>query len=235
MKKYFLVCIVIALFGFAADKKVQLRPHEHHVIQLDEPSDICLNADGSSFYIVSNRGSIAEIDGNGKILRKTKYDGSDYESICIKDNQLYAIDESYRRVDVLDQADFKLRKSLYLTYMGPRNKGFEALTYIPAEKKFIAVTESPVMVYELNEQLQVINQLSPKWFSEISAVTYHNNYLWFLSDSKHEVLQVKIDDYKVVKQYNVPLNNPEGICFDANGNLIIVSDDMGQLFKFKLN
>jgi len=136
---------------------------------------------------------------------------------------------------VLDEKDFKLKRSLYLTFMGPRNKGFEGLTYLPSDKKFIAVTEKPVMIFELNEQLQVINQLLPKQFSELSAVTYHDNYLWMLSDEKHEVLQVNPSDYSIIKHFNVPVNNPEGICFDANGDLVILSDDMSELFKFKMN
>lgn len=206
------------------------------MVQYSEPSDICQTSyDDSHFYIVSNQGSIAETDSNGKILRQTKYDGSDYESVCVKDSQIYVIDESLRRIDVLDEKDFKLKKSIYLTFMGPRNKGFEGLTYIPNEKKFVAITEKPVVLFELNEQLHVINQLMPKQFSELSAVTYHNEYLWLLSDEKHEVLQVNPSDYSIIKHYNVPVNNPEGICFDENGDLVILSDDMSKLFKFKMN
>lgn len=236
MRNYFSLLLFVLLCSFKNDKHVRLHAYKHFTIHLDEPSDICLTSnDASHFYIVSNRGCIAETDSSGKILRKTKYDGSDYESVCVKDHQIYTIDESLRRIDVLDEADFKLKKSIYLTFMGPRNKGFEGLTYIPSEKKFITVTEKPVMIYELNEQLQITNQLSPKQFSELSAVTYHNNYLWFLSDEKHEVLQLNPSDYSVVRHYNVPVNNPEGISFDANGDLLILSDDMSELFKFKMN
>jgi uncharacterized protein YjiK len=147
---------------------------------------------------------------------------------------IYAIDESLRRVDVINESDFKVRKSMVLHFAGGRNKAFEGLTYIPSQKKFITATETPVIVFELNEQLQVINQIQLKQFRELSALTYHDNYLWFLSDEDHEVMKVDPADYSIVKRWSIPVINPEGICFDEQGNLLIVSDDMEELFKFKI-
>jgi len=203
---------------------------------LSEPSDICLTiADPDHYYIVSNRGSIGETDNHGKVLRRTKYDGSDYEAICTKDNQIYAFDESARRIDVIDEKDFKVRKSVYVHFAGGRNKSFEGLTYVPSEKKFIATIEKPAMVYELDEQLHVISQMETKQFGELSAVTYYKNYLWFLSDEGHCVMKVNPADYSIEKTWKLPVINPEGIAFDKDGNLLILSDDMAMLFKFKMD
>ncbi|HWB63705.1 MAG TPA: SdiA-regulated domain-containing protein [Chitinophagales bacterium] len=233
MKKYIPLLLLVLACGF---KKIPyLKPYYHHDINLAEPSDICLTATNpSNYYIVSNRGSIAEADSNGKILRQTKYDGSDYESVCMKGGMIYALDESLRRVDVMTEKDFTIKKSIYLHFGGGRNKAFEGLTYIPSAKKFIAVIEKPAMIYEYSEDFTPLNQLRPKQFSELSSVTYHNNYLWLLSDEDHRVMKVNPDDYSILQSWNVPVINPEGICFDTNGNLLIVSDDMSQLFKFKL-
>ena len=233
MQKYATLLLLLVLCS--VKKTPYLKPYYHHSINIAEPSDICLTTqDPSHYYIVSNRGCIAETDSTGKILRQTKYDGSDYEAICVKDNMIYALDESLRRIDVLMESDFKIKKSLYLNYAGARNKGFEGLVYIPEKKKFIAVIEKPAMIVELNEQLQVTNQLLLKQFSELSSITYHDNYLWLLGDEQHLVMKVNPDDYSIVKSWNIPVINPEGICFDANGNLLIVSDDMSELFKFKM-
>jgi uncharacterized protein YjiK len=233
MKKYFPLLLVIACCSLKGVE--HLKPYEHHSLNISEPSDICLTSDNPShYYIVSNRGSIAETDSNGKVLRKSKRDGSDYEAVCVKDHMIYAIDESLRRVDVINESDFKVRKSMVLHFAGGRNKAFEGLTYIPSQKKFITATETPVIVFELNEQLQVINQIQLKQFRELSALTYHDNYLWFLSDEDHEVMKVDPADYSIVKRWSIPVINPEGICFDEQGNLLIVSDDMEELFKFKI-
>ena len=211
-----------------------LKPYFRHEVNIDEPSDICLaTADPSHYYIVSNRGSIAETDSNGKVVRHTKWDGSDYEAICTKDNMIYAVDESMRRIDVINESDFKLKKSVYLNYGGARNKGIEGLIYLPDQKKFIAVIEKPAMIIEMNEQLQVTSQMLMKQFFELSSITYHDHFLWLLGDENHEVMKVNPDDYSIVQRWNLPIVNPEGICFDTNGNLLIVSDDMATLFKFR--
>ena len=226
----FLLLIVLC----SVTKTPYLKPYFKHDINIQEPSDICLTtADPSHYYIVSNRGQIAETDSNGKVIRQTKWDGSDYEAICTKDNMIYAVDESMRRIDVFTESDFKLKKSMYLNYSGARNKGIEGITWVPDQKKFVCIIEKPAMVIELNEQLQVINQMLVKQFFELSSITYHDHYLWFLGDEQHLVQKVNPEDYSIVAKWNIPVINPEGICFDRSNNLLIVSDDMSELFKFK--
>lgn len=235
MKK-FLTGILLLVLCSAKSGQQHLKPYFHHDINIPEPSDICLSTiDPSHYYIVSNRGCIAETDSNGKILRHTPFDGSDYEGVCIKDNMIYAMDESMRRIDMINQSDFSLHRSYYLNYSGARNKGFEGLVYMPDRKLFVAVVEKPAIVMELNEQLQVVSQTQMRQFFELSSVTYHDKFLWFLSDENHEVMKVNPDNFAILKRWNLPVNNPEGICFDTNNNLLIVSDDMSELFKFKIS
>lgn len=228
-----LVLCVVALSGF--QKTERLKPHSIHTISLEEPSGICRSALAlNSFYMVSNRGCIAETDEHGKIIRRTKYDGSDFEDIFMADSLLYVIDESLRKIEVLHARDFSLVNMAFLPFHGPRNAGFESISLIPDQKKIIAITEDPVVICELDEQLRVTRQVSFKQFGEVSSVTYHDNYLWFLSDRNHEVMQVNPADYKIVKRWKIPVINPEGICFDATGELLVLSDDMGMLFRFKI-
>ncbi|MDB5284673.1 MAG: hypothetical protein JWO06_3748 [Bacteroidota bacterium] len=233
MKKIVPIVFVFVLCSLKTSQS--LKSWYHHSLNISEPSDICLSArDPSHYYIVSNRGCLAETDSTGKVIRKTQYDGSDYEAVCVKDNMIYALDESLRRLDIMTESDFKIKKSLFLNYSGSRNKGFEGLVYIPGQKKFVAVIEKPATIVEMNDQMQVTNQLQLKQFHELSSVTYYNNFLWLLSDEDHEVLKVNPDDYSILGRWKLPVINPEGICFDNDGNLLIVSDDMSELFKFKI-
>lgn len=240
MKKYLFLLLIIPLCSFKKGEPLfpkykHLKPYFHKDVNLLEPSDICLtDSDPTHFFIVGNRGVIAETDSNGKVLRHTKQDGSDYESVCVKDNMIYALDESLRRLDIIDEKTFEVKKSIQIPYGGARNKGIEGLTYIPSQKKFVAVIEKPAMIVELNEQMQLIAQTKLKNIRELSSVTYHDNFLWLLSDEDETVYKVNPADYTIIDQWKIPVINPEGICFDANGNLIIVSDDMSTLFKFKI-
>ena len=240
MRKFIFLLLIIPLCSFKKGEPMfpklkHLKPYFHRDINLLEPSDICLTTpDPSHFYVVGNRGMLAELDSSGKVLRHTKQDGSDYEAVCVKDNMIYAIDESMRRMDIIDEKTFDIKKSVLIPYSGARNKGFEGLTYIPSMKKFVTVIEKPAAIIELNEQMQVISQSKMKGVRELSSITYHDNFLWLLSDEDETVYKVNPADYSIVDSWKVPVINPEGICFDTAGNLIIVSDDMSTLFKFKI-
>ena len=90
------------------------------------------------------------------------------------------------------------------------------------------------MIFELNDQLQQQAEVKAKQFSELSSVTYHEGFYYFLTDEGHAVMKCDPNDYSILETWHIPVNNPEGITFDKEGNLIIVSDDMAELFKFKM-
>jgi hypothetical protein len=46
------------------------------------------------------------------------------------------------------------------------------------------------------------------------------------------VYQLNVDDYSIIQQWKIPVLNPEGICFDAKENLIILSDDRQSIYTF---
>jgi sugar lactone lactonase YvrE len=53
-----------------------------------------------------------------------------------------------------------------------------------------------------------------------------------LSDDDRTVLKVNPTNYEVVSKWIVPIINPEGIAFNAEGKLIIVSDDRKMIYYF---
>ena len=129
MKKIFPFLLLLVLCS--VKKTPYLKPYFQKDINIQEPSDICLTTDDPShYYIVSNRGQIVETDSNGKVLRQTKWDGSDYEAICTKDNMIYAVDESMRRIDVFTESDFKLKKSSLCMRFKRRRKKYKSKSKI---------------------------------------------------------------------------------------------------------
>ena len=108
MKKSLFMLLLLPLCAFKLGpgvKSSHLKPYYHHGISIDEPSDICHSSiDPTHYIVVGNRGSLCEIDENGKTIRSTQNNGSDYEACCTKDGQLYVVDESVRRVDLVDEA-----------------------------------------------------------------------------------------------------------------------------------
>ena len=204
----------------------------HTKVNVMEPSDICLADDNQNFYIAGNRGTVAKIDVNGNVLQSVDCAGSDYEGIYLKENELYVVDETFRRVDIYDKNSLKKMRRIYLSDHGALNKSFEGITYIPSQHKFITITENPVSIHEYNEEWQEKNVITETPFAEASSITYHNGFLWLLSDEKETIYQLNADDYSIINQWKIPVLNPEGICFDAKENVIILSDDKQSFYTF---
>jgi len=224
----------LLLFSFLAllpGKIPTIKPATWTGIPVAEPSGICVTASGH-YFVVSDNGVFCEIDKDGKLLRSEKL-GMDLEDVCSVGTDLYIMDESARLIYVLDEQTWKQKAIHSLNYNGGRNKGFESITYIPEKKHFIVITEKmPLIIVETDENFNALNQVELKGISDMSSATYYNHKLWLLSDEDHTVFKVNPDDFSIEKKWNIPIYNPEGICFDTDGTMRIVSDDCRRLYIF---
>jgi uncharacterized protein YjiK len=95
------------------------------------------------------------------------------------------------------------------------------------------ITEKdPTIVFELNEQLEVLDQVTINIGSDISAATFYKDNLYVLSDEAHTIFQLDPKTYAVIKQWELNIINPEGIAFMPDGQVAVVSDDAGIIYYF---
>ena len=218
-----LTLLLAGLLSMAADASspVSLRPAWFKTLRIAEPSGICLTGD-QHYFIASNNGVLVETDKDGKVLRKENL-GMDIEDLCSVGHDLFILDESLRLVYCLDQESWKIKNTYCIPYNGARNKGYESIVYLPESRHFLLLTEKqPVMVVETDEHFVPLGQRTVEGFSDLSSATWFQGNLWFLSDEDRTVSRVNPADYTVQKQWKVPVYNPEGICFDADGSLRIL-------------
>ena len=184
------------------------------------------------FYIASDDGNFFSIDGNGRVIKSIPL-GMDIEDVCMVGDDIAVMDESLRLIYILDKETFKVKETHSITYSGARNFSFESLTFLPTNNEYIIITEKmPSILFVLNNQFQVINQVTLKISNDISSATFYNGALWILSDEDHTLFKMNPDDFSVEKKWNIPVYNPEGICFDNDGSMRIVSDDMRSMYIF---
>jgi uncharacterized protein YjiK len=201
-----------------------------------EPSDIVYAPDNSCIYIISDKGLLCKTDTNGKILATAEVKGLDFEGMSMHEGNIYVTDERTRRIMVYSQNNLELIKQNELSYLGGINLGYEGIVYNAKKGCFIAVTEKdPTWFFELNKDLMKINEIRMKVASDISGLYYHNDLLYALSDEDQMVIEMDPLTYKVIQKWKVPVTNPEGICFDPNGNLVVLSDMEQKIYKFRLD
>lgn len=235
MKTLYITFLTLFSFGSFAQKPIKISPERKIHINIPEPSDLCVHPNGNSLFVVSDNGFLYETDLEGTILRKADYKGLDCEGVFADEKNVYVAEEFSRKIRVFDIEKLNNHQAVYLEYNGARNSGYEALTFNKVKNRFVLLTEkNPVYLFELDENLQKINEIDLSHLSrDISAATYHNDHLWLLGDEEMTVYKLNPHNYQVLNSWKLPVVNPEGLAFDQNGNMLILSDDMQLLYYFK--
>jgi uncharacterized protein YjiK len=217
----------------ATAQKNMLKPIAHQwVAGIQEPSDISVSKNG--YFMVSDHGKLYATDATGKVLQKATEEGADYEGVYAWNDKVYVSEESFRKVCVYDALTLKFISSYPVNYSGGRNDGVEAICRNETKNCFVLITEkNPSVLFETDTNFQIISE-RPSPVEEVSAVTWHNGSLYILSDEAHTVYKVDPTTYSILAQWPVMVTNPEGICFNSKGELIILSDDRAMFFTFNL-
>lgn len=232
MKSITIFAVVASLFAATPITKITYEKSVN--IPVLEPSDIASSSDGK-YYAVSDNGYLAELDENMNLLRKSDFIGLDFEGVYCDEKYVYIMDESLRKITVLDKQNLKPVRSNTIVYSGGRNQGFESLTYNPITKRFITITEkNPTMIVELDENFVKLNEVPLKIARDISSATYHDGKLYVLSDEDETVFCLNPDNYSVIGKWKINILNPEGITFNKDGKMVICSDDMHHAYFFNL-
>lgn len=226
--------LLLSTISLTAQKKSKLKPTKSISIEVPEPSDICFSSKNNSFFIVSDTGILFETKLNGDIIRKKKQKDTDFEAVYSDDKFVYAVDESNRTIYQYDIVDFKKIKETVFPYNGARNKGYESFTYDETKKRFILITESePTLLFELDINFNIVKQTDiSSVASDISSARFYKNNLWLLSDEDMTLIKLNPETFEVLNKWKLPIINPEGLAFDAAGNILITSDDMQRLYFF---
>ncbi len=231
--KYILLLLLLTV-SFRQNNTSPLVIQSKSVINIPEPSDICLSADGKNLYIVSDRGYLYITDLNLVNIKKINLHKKDAEAVFANEKYIYIMEERSRTISVYDAKTYDSLWSKKLYFEGKyKNHGFESLTYNPIRKIFIAVSEKhPMQVWELDEELNQIKIIPISGAKDISSATWYQNKLYFLSDEDSKIMEVDPVNYTIKKEWYLGIENPEGICFLSSGQFIIVCDEISTMYKY---
>ena len=233
MKKIFIAAALFVSYQLPAQK---LHCIQKIRTQVPEPSDIVYTQDFSGFYSVSDQGVLFRTDTNGHIIQKAKHTGTDFEGVYADDQFVYVTDERNRSVLVYSADQLTFIKQYQIPYLGAANEGYEGITFNQKKKCFVlCIEKNPVSLVELNEQFQQLGSYLIPHVSDLSSLCYYNNFLYALSDEDEKVLKLDPISYAVLSSWKIPVTNPEGICFDKQGHLVIQSDKDQKIYKFDLS
>ena len=207
--------------------------HFKSLKNIPEPSDVVYDKETNHFFIVSDHGMLFECNLDGSIIRKAEYEGLDFEGVEVKDSFLYVSDESPRKVYKYRKSDLSMVKEYSVSWAGAMNKAFESITYNYAKKCFVLVAQYPTVIIEYNDDFKEINRYKFHSTRDVSDARWYNGDIYLLGSLDETIFKCDPITYEVKEWYKIDVLNPEGLAFDADGNVTITSDNLQRIYFFK--
>jgi len=240
-----LLTLVLILSGCSS------KTSKNVIAEVPEASGICYSTSRDSLFVANDEGSIYEITKKGKKVRKKKIGKYDLEGVACDDENslLYFAVEVKESILVVDMKSLKVIKEVKIdrafdgktVIKKDKEHGIEAITLINGDiyisnqsyKKYPNKDASIVFrVGSLKKKKTKIKEIINHGFVDVAGLSYHNGYLYMVSDKKDLFIKYDLADKKVVKKRKLPKFAQEGITFDGDG-YIYFADDEGRVLKYK--
>ena len=207
--------------------------HFSSLNRIPEPSDIVYDKDTKHFFIVSDHGMLFECDLTGKIIRKADEEGLDFEGVEVTDSFVYVSDETPRKIYQYRKSDLSLVKTYMVTWGGAANKAFESITYNETKKCWVLVSEAPVVIIEYDAHFKELDRHHFHATRDVSGARWYKGAMYLVGNKDETIFKCDPVTYEVLESYKIDILNPEGMTFDADGNVSMTSDDLQRIYFFK--
>ncbi|NQT25698.1 SdiA-regulated domain-containing protein [candidate division KSB1 bacterium] len=208
--------------------------------EMKEPSGLSLGEHNQSLWTVSDppENKVYEMDLQGNILRTLKFNGEDLEGVEYDSSNkvIWIIDEKKRELIKLDTSGTVLEHHEILVENPNKNEGLEGISITASNQFWLVNQKNPCEVIELNSNFSIRAQFTFDSIDDLSGLCNDAvaGQFWMLSSANRLLIQWSQTE-GIIDQYNLPMNNPEGIAIDFSNNLVyIVSDFQAKLFIFQL-
>jgi len=249
MKTYFTTNILIFLFLST------LTLNAKTIAKIPEASGIKYVKKSNSLFVVNDEGTIYELSKKGKILRKRFLGKYDLEGITYdkKNDKLLLAVEGDESILILDresldfEQEIKIKRKYKKLKLLKKSKkaGIEAIAidengdiYLSNQsrityKKKLKVNASVVFkIDSLDKKKAKITEVFNHGYIDIAGLTFHDGYLYMVSDKKNLLIKYDIKTNTTIKKIKLKKSAQEGICFDDKNN-IYIADDKGRILKYK--
>lgn len=219
-------------FSFSNPSVISLKAVEKVNLKFAEPSDVSYF--NHQYFFACDNGCLKITNDSFKVTKTIKFEGADLEGVFADGAHIYLSDESGRQIITLNASDFSVVSKVSVAYNGARNFGMESICTDGKGNFYSAAEKEPVLLMRWTGNFSVSDNRELANYSDISGMTFHDGVLWILSDEDHSITKVNATDYSVIDKWDIPVYNPEGICFNDKGQLVICSDRMSKLFIFNI-
>ncbi len=234
--KYYLWFPLVLLVSACTD------PEGKVIAKIPEASGISYCSSDDTLVVANDEGTYYKISRKGKILQKTILGDYDLEGVVCEDRKMiFALeDKGMLVVDRLTGG----KKEIHLDTTYKRKKlplfskrsGIEGIAkvgnsiYLAKQSK--KKKRSFIAVVRLMPYPSRIVDVIEHHVADTAGLTYHNGYLYMVSDKEDLLIKYDLEKKKIVQKVKLEKGAWEGIAFDAKG-FVYLADDDGRIVKYK--
>ena len=228
--KAFLI-LLISAHCLHAQEFERIIPKQKISVPVEEPSDVCVK--GNEFIVVSDKGDVFSLSKDFSQKRLLQSNLSDPEGIFCSGDSIWVAEERSRLITSLLYSNPSKIRSVEIPYSGGRNKGYEALCRKVDGNWLLFTEKEPVWMIELDSKFREIGRTILSLPGDVSSAAIYNGQLFLLSDEAACVWKMDLATNKILKTYTFNILNAEGLCFDADGGMWIMSDAEKKIYQFE--
>jgi uncharacterized protein YjiK len=239
---FVLVCF-IGMPGCGSDKQepepgVNITLTSSYALTVDEPSGLALAADGQSLYTVSDQTNrIYHLNLTGETIATLPYVGDDLEGIAYdsRTGNLWVVEEQLAEIVELNPAG-------YLRARHPVDFGMEAMPALEgicfqgaAAEIFVLQEKNPPRILRLSDYA-IAESWQPEFALDFSGITADavSGRFWIVSDESGNLVNWDLSD-GVIDQFSLGFTKAEGVAFDGDKTIYVVSEAEARLYVFSLD
>ncbi len=217
-------------------------PEGKVIAKIPEASGISYCTKDKMFIVANDEGSYYEMSRKGKILHKTKLGKYDLEGVVCEDEQIIFALENKGILIVERNTGKKKKVPLDTFYNGKKlplfdkKAGVEGIAKVGnilyLAKQSNKKKKSFIAVVKLTPYPSRIVDVIEHHVSDTAGLTYHDGYLYMVSDKEDLLIKYDLDKKKIVQKVKLSQGAWEGIAFDNKG-FIYLADDDGRVLKYK--
>ncbi len=235
IKYYLWVPFVLLVSACAA-------PEGKVIAKIPEASGISYCSSDDTLVVANDEGSYYEISRKGKTVQKIKLGKYDLEGVVCEDTQMIFALENKGLLIVDRESGEKKKVILNTMYDGKKlplfNKksGVEGIAKVGntvyLAKQSNKKKKSFIAVVKLTPYPSRIVDVIEHHVADTAGLTYHDGYLYMVSDKEDLLIKYDIDKKKSVQKVKLEQGAWEGIAFDNKG-FVYLADDDGRVLKYK--
>ena len=212
------------------------------IAKIPEASGISYCSSDDTLVVANDEGSYYEISRKGKTVQKIKLGKYDLEGVvCEEEEMIFALEN--KGMLIVDRQNGAKKKIILNTmYNGKKlplfdkKSGVEGIAKIGnivyLSKQSNKKKKSFIAVVKLTPYPSRIVDVIEHHVADTAGLTYHDGYLYMVSDKEDLLIKYYIDKKKSVQKVKLEQGAWEGIAFDNKG-FVYLADDDGRVLKYK--